>query len=1094
MAELTYRGPGFFEREIDISGRISPPVGVPAAIAATAERGPAFVPVVVGSFADFETRFGTLDPERFGPYAVNEFLKTQTACTFMRVLGCGANQTQANINTTQTQGTVKNAGFVISGSNSFTLAGGDSSGLAEWHPRGCVQFIAARHYVSTSFHGGGGEPTAYPIFTDNDSFPSLGDGDDRVNLIHAMLFTASGTTFQILDYNDTYHPREVPRPGAASTWPGKTVATVTDSATGGGGGMPAFTFKLVLSNSDGVNFGGADGQSGLKIFTASLDPQSSFYIANFLNTDPLKFQQEKHLLYADFPVDTRLAPISVASGSVALLSGSENVSLDSGDKTQQFLKAYGRFDARYATPKTTYFISQPFGTQEHDLFYFETISDGAFANDKFKISIANIKPSSNNEYQYGTFEVQLRDFDDTDQQRKIIERFPNCNLDPHSDRYVGRIIGDKKVFFSWDASREEERRLVIEGKYPNRSAYIRIRIHRTVEDGTIPVNAVPFGFRGIPVLKTTNSLTDTFGYTLYDGGVALGEVSGSSPRLTTTTGSLKVSDTTPHPIAIRASIIPPLPYRFKVTRGEANTSPNFIGQKGTDERADSNFYWGVQNTMLPLSTSQSPDNSFTNAIYRSNEGSTFNRSVRSYTRFLGIEKLDTLLTGTGADAFNNNKFTLANVAIAANMTTAGNITAVTQSASDAMKSAVYIRNARLAAGSYVVKKPADTTYFGNGRITLATLLASSSVHYNRFLDYAKFTNIFYGGFDGLNILDNDMNAMNDRATSQVSPRGKASTGFTDTCLGTQTNGTTNPAGTTKNNSIVRAYRQAGSILANPRVSNANILVIPGIRDPLVSDHIGTEVQDNGQMFYVMDLEPYDENTNRIYANDDKKPDVRETAEKFEGRNVNNNYLGTYFPDVWIKDNVNNTVSNVPASIAALSALGFNDRNAKPWFAPAGFARGSLDFVTNVDVRLSAADRDTLYDARINPIATFPNVGFVIFGQKNLQLAQSALDRINVRRMLIEVKRLIFRVARGILFDQNTGVTRSKFMAQAVPLLALVQAQQGIEQFQIIMDDTNNTTADYDNYRLNGRLVIVPTRAIEYIAIDFIITQTGVSFE
>jgi hypothetical protein len=97
-------------------------------------------------------------------------------------------------------------------------------------------------------------------------------------------------------------------------------------------------------------------------------------------------------------------------------------------------------------------------------------------------------------------------------------------------------------------------------------------------------------------------------------------------------------------------------------------------------------------------------------------------------------------------------------------------------------------------------------------------------------------------------------------------------------------------------------------------------------------------------------------------------------------------------------------------------------------------------------------------------------------------------------MLIEVKRLIFRVARGILFDQNTGVTRSKFMAQAVPLLALVQAQQGIEQFQIIMDDTNNTTADYDNYRLNGRLVIVPTRAIEYIAIDFIITQTGVSFE
>ena len=97
-------------------------------------------------------------------------------------------------------------------------------------------------------------------------------------------------------------------------------------------------------------------------------------------------------------------------------------------------------------------------------------------------------------------------------------------------------------------------------------------------------------------------------------------------------------------------------------------------------------------------------------------------------------------------------------------------------------------------------------------------------------------------------------------------------------------------------------------------------------------------------------------------------------------------------------------------------------------------------------------------------------------------------------MLIEVKRLIFRVARNILFDQNTKVTRSKFMAQAVPLLALIQAQQGIEQFKIVMDDSNNSTEDFDNYRLNGRLVIVPTRAIEYIAIDFIITQTGVSFE
>ena len=183
----------------------------------------------------------------------------------------------------------------------------------------------------------------------------------------------------------------------------------------------------------------------------------------------------------------------------------------------------------------------------------------------------------------------------------------------------------------------------------------------------------------------------------------------------------------------------------------------------------------------------------------------------------------------------------------------------------------------------------------------------------------------------------------------------------------------------------------------------------------------------------------------------------------------------------------------PSSVVALGALGYNDRVSYPWFAPAGFTRGALGNVRNTEVRLNTADRDQLYDARINPIANFAGGGQVIFGQKTLQSAKSALDRVNVRRMLLEVKRLIVQIADKFLFEPNTAATRSKFAAQIAPILALVQAQQGIEKFSVVCDSTNNTAADVEANKMNGRIVIVPTRTVEFIAIDFIITKQGVEF-
>jgi len=313
----------------------------------------------------------------------------------------------------------------------------------------------------------------------------------------------------------------------------------------------------------------------------------------------------------------------------------------------------------------------------------------------------------------------------------------------------------------------------------------------------------------------------------------------------------------------------------------------------------------------------------------------------------------------------------------------------------------------------------------------------------------------------------------------------------------------NPAGTGRLNNAVFSYRAATRIMTDPMTVRNYILAIPGIRDPFVTDFAADRVRSYGQATYLMEIPSYSEDATRIFGDEDRSlvasaslsvPDVQETAETFESRAVDNNYSAAYFPDVFIRDPNTERAVKVPATVPALSALGYNDAVAYPWFAPAGFNRGGLTAVVNTDVRLTAGNRDTLYDARINPIANFSDGTFVIFGQKTLQLAQSALDRVNVRRMLLEVKRQVVAVADRLLFEPNNGTTRGRFISQVTPLLATIQSQQGIEMFKVVMDDTNNSQEDVENNRMNGKIVVVPTRAIEFIAIDFIITNSGVSFE
>lgn len=1005
MAEVTYRSPGFFETEIDLSGPTPGVIGTPAGLIGTSPMGPAFVPTTVTSFSEFVSLFGDAGINRSPAYyAAQEYFKNGNALTFVRVLGAGGNASTGDILNTQNKGFTVGSGFVISG----TVAHSD-----DLRGKGFVQFIVGNHTLAS-----GDIDASYPIFTLNKTFTTAGSA----NLVRGVLLLASGTRAQILSDNQVY----------------TNANAADDIATPGSTG----NFKLVISSSS-PGFGTTEGFTGIRIFTASLDPDSSNYISKVLNTSPALFQENEHLLYLHYPVDSTVATLSTTAGAVGLASGSAGTSSTSGDTSVPFSRLFGRFDARYQPARTTSFISQPFVDKEYDLFHFETTGIGIDTSTRFKISISNLKRSDDPANPYGTFTVLVRDFYDSDYDMKILEQFPLCDLNPTSDRYVAKVIGDKKIFFNFDAVNESERRFSSSGKFPNASKYVRVVMNSLVDSGNVPSAALPFGFRGLPVLKTNDTFTD------------VGEKR-ESRRL----GMVAAATT------LTASVLPPVPMRFKVTTGQTEAAPTFKGQSGYQERTDARLYWGI----MPERVTDDLD---------PNSGTKRNEYIDNLVKFSGIQKLDAFVTGSGADLFGSNKFTLANVAFYN-----GSMTDLTGTVDQHMINAYYGRSLVPEAPDYTITFTSE-----NPRITFATLASTGSTYqFNRFSEFAKFTNLMYGGWDGTNILDVDMANLNDRASSSESG-GKA---IASPNIGLSVSATSNVFGSGVTNSVVNSYRGAIKIITDTVSSNVNTVTIPGIRDSNITNYALRSVENFSRAFYLMDIPTYDDNGDRIF-DATNQPDVDQTVQQFAGRGIDNRYAATYFPDVNLTDASSGRRVRVPASVAALGALAQNDKLSFPWYAPAGFNRASLADVTGLATRLTSADRDNLYDARINPITSFPGAGFVIFGQKTLQIARSALDRVNVVRMLIELARRVTSVGLLYVFEQNNASTRARFVNQLTTELTLIQSQSGIDTFRVVMDDTNNTQTDVEQNRLNGRILIVPTRAVEYIAIDFIITNAGVEF-
>jgi len=277
------------------------------------------------------------------------------------------------------------------------------------------------------------------------------------------------------------------------------------------------------------------------------------------------------------------------------------------------------------------------------------------------------------------------------------------------------------------------------------------------------------------------------------------------------------------------------------------------------------------------------------------------------------------------------------------------------------------------------------------------------------------------------------------------------------------------------------YTNMINLLANTDDYKFNVLLTPGLYDADFASQVSsiiTNTQNRGDNIYILDPVAYAKTITAV---------VGQAATR------NTSYAASYWPWCQIIDPGTGNQVWVPASTVIAGVYAYNDSVAEPWFAPAGINRGGLSQVIRVEQKLSQANRDTLYNGKVNPIATFPGVGIVVYGQKTLQTRASALDRVNVRRLLIELKSYISQVSNNLVFENNTIATRNQFLAAVNPFLTSVQQRQGLYAYKVKMDDTNNTGDTIDRQELIGQIYIQPAKTIEFIYLDFNITPTGATF-
>jgi phage tail sheath protein FI len=599
---------------------------------------------------------------------------------------------------------------------------------------------------------------------------------------------------------------------------------------------------------------------------------------------------------------------------------------------------------------------------------------------------------------------------------KYVEQWRGVNLDPTSDRYIAKVIGDVNAYYNFDTS-DANQNLVIDGSYNNRSNIVRVEVSDVVDGQSVDPTALPMGVRGIPHLVTSGSAPMT------------------SPATSPATLLYSVTN------VLKNIVQAPVPLRSNITQGS-----------GTKVSVNPLLYWGVR---FEHPTS----------LLTPNASTLQDASLRSFAKYFPTfsETQQNVVVGDNAgtpataangildsDAFNNNVFTLENIQV------------VTGSSGyadpNSWSSAVYVRKGNIVAN--------DTN-------KTRALTSTDFIQSNR--RFLKFTFLMNGGFNGTNVFDRDEAEINNAAV--VADMNDANRGR-------------------QSGPNVMAYQRAIDVMKNTTAVDIQLLTTPGIRHPIVTDNAVLAVEDRFDAMYIMDVEQLDSNYANIVS-DEQMPSVSLTVDTFRNRSVDTSFAAAYFPDQVVLDPNTKTNVMVAPSVAVLGALALNDKVGHPWFAPAGFTRGALQTTLEARVKLSKANMDALYDVNINPIVAFPGNsvigtqptgGVVVWGQKTLQVAASALDRVNVRRLLINIRREVKDVAQTIIFEPTRDATLAKFSAAITPKLQRVQALGGLNRFNIIIDSSTTTQADIENNTLRGKIIVQPTKVNEFVFLDFVVTN------
>jgi phage tail sheath protein FI len=1144
MAELTFKSAGVSTREIDLSQpSVSSPTGIPAGVIGTANKGPAFVPITIGNFSDFTTLFGATDGTKFGPLAVNEWLKNAGSATFVRVLGIGDGKQRSS-----STGVVTNAGFFVGdknlqsnglvADNPYANSGdgaskgrtyflgafmSESNGSTVFSEAGIQQnlvvaksvasFVAVQHMtgaiviedtagtkksyhfhstsngeaatatatlpagvfvktdgiaaatIASSFitqladtdaHGGtitGGNNSTLAHFTQ-----SLGGVYGNTSISYSGTGVLASTAVKVSGISKDTQFRSGSSAGGAAPIlrgvllaPSGVILHLSGNAASNGSDAPTSTNTAAASYGHGLGREGSltgsvdlrggkrefvillNGHKGTSAYpttlTASFDPIAPNYLSRVLNTDPLKIEQAGHLLYNHYPLHGNVADVT-GSGVVRPSHYSKGSTAGSHEDIAFLLtSSLGRNATTDGSVPDYEDFKDRFSHAETPYVISQKFGNKPY--NLFKIVALSAGSGFADDFKFSVVNIV--------RSKSNIDKFGTFDLLIRK----GNDNDDNQVVL------ESFRGLSLD---PDSVNYIGRRIgdqHAKFDfDTSLDSQKI--------VVEGSNSVLSRYIRVKISDDVVNRNIPDESlpvgfrgPRHLVTSGTMLASESDSlysKTDLLQRLIEPPISYRENVTVGA-----------GVNKRINSNFFWGAQSTLKIDATRP-------NKVSTNDALATLTPTIQYHQTHFPTHRTDTtdVFAGDNAgaanvngsvldsDLFNYNKFTLENIKVRT-----GSNSDATQTLADSeyWVSASYVRN-----GSISVDNTLKTRAFK---------VEDLDVVANR--QYAKFTFFAQGGFDGVNIFNKEKaNLTNNAAKYEIDQ--------SDVQGGT--------AGPT-----ISAYRKAVDIMGSTADTNIQLLAIPGIRNTVVTDYAISAVENRFDCLYIMDIEERDQ-VNSVITSSVQTPHVNNTVNKFKDRNLNTSFAASYFPNVTIVDPGTNTLISVPPSVSVLGAYSFNDKVGAPWTAPAGKSRGILKSVETSAVKLNRKNLDDLYDADINPITSFPGTNNIIWGQKTLLSNNTALDRINVRRLLISVRRSVRTIANSLLFEPNRESTLAKFSSLVDPILQNVQERNGVARYKVVIDSSTTTQADVENNTIRGKIYLQPTRTVEFVALDFVVTNSG----